>query len=89
MNAAQRELLEETGYSAARWASAGTFLVDGTRGICRAHFFVACDLKIAAEPQQSDNETCELVFMTSKDVSAAIQDGRICLLADIALYSLV
>lgn len=89
LHAAQRELVEETGYSAQRWTSAGSFLVDGTRGICRSHFFVAHELTMMAAPQQSDIETCGLIFMTSGEVSAAIRDGRICLLADIALYSLV
>lgn len=89
LHAAQRELLEETGYSAGRWTSVGKFLVDGTRGICWAHFFVVHDLQMVAAPRQSDIETCELVFMAPGEVFDAIRDGRICLLADIALYSLV
>lgn len=89
LQAAQRELLEEAGYSAGCWTSVGKYLVDGTRGICWAHFFVVHDLQMVAAPLQSDIETCELVFMTPDEVSDAIRDGRICLLADIALYSLV
>lgn len=88
LHAAQRELVEETGYCAQRWTSAGSFLVDGTRGICRAHFFIARELTLVASPQQYDIETCETVFLAPDEVAAAIRDGSICLLADIALYSL-
>lgn len=89
LEAAKRELVEETGYDAACWISAGTFFVDGTRGICRAHFFVAHGLTMVVVPQHSDIESCDLIFMSLDEVSDAIKDGRICLLADIALYSLV
>src|SRR5687767_4783157 len=39
--AAQRELLEETGYAADEWISHGTFVVDGNRGNGNAHLFLA------------------------------------------------
>lgn len=87
--AAQRELLEETGLHADSWTSAGSYLVDGTRGICRAHLFVAQTLKQVAKPQQHDNETCTTELLTIDEVAAAIRDGSICLLPDIALYSLI
>ena len=89
LEAAKRELLEETGIKASCWSSAGKFLVDGTRGICTAHFFLAKDLSRAAKPLHSDIETCEVSFLTRGELINALQDGRICLLADIALYSLV
>jgi len=89
LQAAQRELLEETGFTATSWTSAGTFLVDGTRGICKAHFFIVSELQSVAVPLQSDIENCELVFLTQDEVSDAIKGGEICLLADIALYSLL
>ena len=89
LEAAERELLEETGIKAGRWTSAGKFLVDGTRGICNAHFFIATELTQAARPQRFDIETCATEFLTRDELSAALQDGRICLLADIAIYSLI
>lgn len=89
LKAAKRELLEETGILASCWDSVGKFLVDGTRGICNAHFFLAKDLSRVAKPLQSDIEICEVLFLTRDELINAFQDGRICLLADIALYSLV
>ena len=87
--AAERELLEETGIKAAHWTSAGKYLVDGTRGIGTAHFFIARELTQAAPPQQCDIETSASVFLTRNELTEALKDGRICLLADIALYSLI
>ena len=89
LEAAERELLEETGIKAGCWSSAGKFLVDGTRGICTAHFFIANELTQAAHPQRFDIETCATVFLTRDERAAALRDGSISLLADIALYSLV
>ena len=89
LEAAKRELLEETGIKASCWSSAGKFLVDGTRGICTAHFFMANELSWAVQPLHSDIETCDVVFLPRSELIGALQDGRICLLADIALYSLV
>ena len=89
LHAAQRELIEETGYMAEKWTSCGSFFVDGTRGICKAHFFIARGLKQVDSPEYSDIETCETVFLTQDEVFDAMRDGRICLLPDIALYSLV
>lgn len=89
LEAAKRELLEETGIAAKCWTSAGKFFVDGTRGICTAHFFLVRELSWVAKPQHSDIETCDTVFLTRSELTNALQDGRICLLADIALYALV
>ena len=41
LQAAQRELLEETGYVAPHWQAAGVFPVDANRGAGRACFFAA------------------------------------------------
>ena len=39
--AAQRELLEETGYESPDWLSLGSYLVDPNRGIATGHLFLA------------------------------------------------
>lgn len=63
--------------------------MDGTRGKCTAHFFLAKELSWTAKPLQTDIEACEVIFLSRSELVNAVQDGRICLLADIALYSLV
>src|SRR5215211_882791 len=39
--AAQRELLEETGYAASEWVALGTYAIDGNRGAGNGHLFLA------------------------------------------------
>lgn len=89
LEAAQRELLEETGIEAQQWIPVGSYHIDGTRGICKAHFFIAQELNQVALPEQHDIETCAIELLTIDDIAEAIRDGSICLLPDIALYSLV
>jgi ADP-ribose pyrophosphatase len=88
LQAAQRELLEETGYEAERWLSMGSFRVDGTRGICNAHLFFADNLRLVAQPLSNDMEECELLFMTQDEIRSAIHDKQIPLLPDIVILSM-
>lgn len=85
---ARRELLEETGFEAREWSGGGSFTVDGTRGICQAHFFFARGLAKVAEPHRHDMEECEPVFCGGEEIARHIADGTICLLPDIALLGL-
>lgn len=86
--AAQRELLEETGFESDQWASMGSFVVDGTRGICSAHLFSAENIRKVAVPETDDMEELELLFMSASDIRTAILDGQIPLLPDIAILSM-
>jgi len=88
LEAAKRELLEETGFEADIWTSLGSFVVDGTRGICTAHFFSAETLRHVAEPMDSDMEEFELLFMSTDEIRAAVCEGIIPLLPDIAILSM-
>ena len=89
LDAAKRELLEETGYEAAQWEELGSFVVDGTRGICRAHFFLAEGLTWTTTPVSNDMEECQLLFMSDADIRQAVRTSDICLLPDIALLSML
>lgn len=88
LQAAQRELFEETGYRSESWTSAGAFTIDGTRGICRAHFFFADNIELAGTPVMSEMEEFELALLGRDEVTARVRDGTICLMPDIALLSL-
>lgn len=86
--AAKRELLEETGYVAEQWTSMGSFVVDGTRGICTAHLFSAEKLCQVAAPMTNDMEEFELLFMSKDDIRVAVRENQIVLLPDIAILSM-
>ncbi|NDJ35102.1 MAG: NUDIX hydrolase [Chloroflexi bacterium] len=53
---AQRELLEETGYSASVWTGLGSFVLDGNRLYSRGHIYLATDAVQSAEPDSGDLE---------------------------------
>ncbi len=89
LGAAQRELLEETGYRAKNWQALGAYTVDGTRGICRAHLYLATQLEQISTPHYNDMEELELIHLDRTALAEAVHDGSICLLPDIALLSIV
>lgn len=88
LEAAKRELLEETGFEADKWTPMGSFVVDGTRGICTAHLFSAEALRHMAGPEKNDMEEFELLFMSADEIRAAVSKGMIPLLPDIAILSM-
>jgi ADP-ribose pyrophosphatase len=75
LEAAKRELREETGYAAARWTSLGRFAVDGNRGSGNAHLFLAEDAERVAEIDRDDLEEMQLLEMPIADVRAALKAG--------------
>lgn len=87
LEAACRELLEETGFVAWNWSKLGSFVVDGTRGICTAHLFLAEGLRQDNVPEANDMEEFELTFLTPNQIRQAFYCGEIPLLPDLALLS--
>jgi ADP-ribose pyrophosphatase len=74
--AAQRELLEETGYEAVDWINLGTYFVDGNRGAGKAHLFLAREAYRVAEPDADDLEEQDLLQLTRAEVEAALVAGE-------------
>jgi ADP-ribose pyrophosphatase len=54
--AAQRELLEETGYEGAEWIPLGSYRVDANRGAGMAYFFLALGVRRITEAVSDDLE---------------------------------
>ncbi|MBM3878709.1 MAG: NUDIX hydrolase [Verrucomicrobia bacterium] len=77
LQAAQRELLEETGHVAGRWRSLGAYTADANHGCGRAHFFAAEELRCADTPRSGDLEAMELVFLTPQGLLEAMTRGEI------------
>jgi ADP-ribose pyrophosphatase len=86
--AAQRELLEETGYESSAWASLGTYRVDPNRGMGVAHFFLARDARRVAERAADDLEEQELLLLTRAELAAALAGGEFKVLAWAAIVAL-
>jgi ADP-ribose pyrophosphatase len=75
LDAARRELLEETGYEATEWASLGRYVVDGNRGCGVGHLCLARGARKVAEPNADDLEEQELVLLTREEVEEALLAG--------------
>lgn len=74
--AAQRELLEETGYQAAEWIELGHYPVDGNRGAGAAHLFFARGAYPVAEPEADDLEEQELLHLSRVELKTALAAGE-------------
>ena len=86
--AAQRELLEETGYTAPDWVSLGTFWVDGNRGAGRANLFLARGARRVQDPHADDLEEQQLLRLSRAEVQLALAAGEFRVLAWAAIVAL-
>jgi ADP-ribose pyrophosphatase len=66
--AAQRELLEETGYAAPEWIDLGTYVVDSNRGCGNAHLFLALQAEPVAVIQSDDLEDQQLILLNRDEL---------------------
>ena len=74
--AAQRELLEETGYTAGRWIDLGHYVVGGNRGIATGYLYLALDAVPVAAPDADDLEEQELLLLSRAEVESALKAGE-------------
>jgi ADP-ribose pyrophosphatase len=81
LEAAKRELLEETGYVAAEWVNLGQYRVDGNIGCGVAHLFLACQAQWAREPVSDDLEEQVLLRLSRQQIEEALRNGEFKVLA--------
>lgn len=74
--AAQRELLEETGYEAPQWISLGHFAVDGNRGAGMAYFYLALRARRVSTVHADDLEEQQLLLLNQVEVEEALSNGE-------------
>jgi 8-oxo-dGTP pyrophosphatase MutT (NUDIX family) len=76
IDAAKRELREETGFEAHRWIALGEYRVDANRGVGKGHLFLASGAIKVCEPRSDDLEEQELLFMRRDEVLSAVKAGE-------------
>jgi ADP-ribose pyrophosphatase len=86
--AAQRELLEETGYQCNNWETLGSFATHGSYGCGRAHIFMARNARRVAEPNSGDLEEMEITLMSPNQLGDAVRRGQFELLGSVAVIAM-
>jgi ADP-ribose pyrophosphatase len=81
LEAAKRELLEETGYEAPDWIHLGRYPVEGNRGCGRANLFLAQNARKVTEPNADDLEEQEFLYLSRTEVEDAIANEEFKILA--------
>lgn len=89
MEAAKRELLEETGYVASGWVKLIEMVTDSNQRCSVGHLFYATGARQVALPNSGDLEEQELVFLTRAEAVVAIRSGEIRLTGALAALALV
>lgn len=88
LQAAKRELLEETGHKAAEWIDLGSYRVGASRGIAMAHFYLARDAYRVAAPIADDLEEQHLLHLSRAEVETALSQGEFKVLPWAAIVAL-
>lgn len=86
--AAQRELLEETGYGGGEWVALGSFRTSGSQGGSTAHAFRCTGAVKLAEPDAGDLEEMTVELLDRAALTKAIAAGEFAVAGDLAALSL-
>lgn len=75
--AAERELLEETGFASSEWSKIGVIDPNPAIQANRCHTYLAKNAERHARPRFDGNERCRLVLAPYADVGTLVASGRI------------
>ncbi len=88
LQTAQRELLEETGYSSNDWQLLGSFITHVHQVCSKVHFFFADNAIRIAKPRSNDLEDMEIILMNEKEIIKAIKNENIISMGTITALTL-
>ncbi len=77
IEAAKRELLEETGYSGDAWEPLGSFIPHSNYGSGKVHIFKAENLEKSKDPSSGDLEKMEITLYDQNSLLEELKMGRI------------
>ncbi len=75
--AAQRELREETGYTAPEWHFLGEFFIDSNRGAGQAYAYLACGAEQSHPPEPEETEIIHQRLLSLDETRQAWRNGTI------------
>lgn len=88
LEAAKRELREETGHTAEEWTKVAALFANPARQTNRVHCFLARGLDQVGPQALDDSEGISFEFVTEAEVMHRIQNGEFCQALHVASYLL-
>ena len=88
LDAARRELLEETGYTSEDWTPLGAFQSNSNQGGGKIFMFEARSARKTAEANSGDLEEIEIVLLDDAQLEGAIKGGEMVALSSVTASSL-
>lgn len=76
LEAAQRELLEETGYAGGEWQSFGMSVPDASGSVIKCHHFIATEVEYQQAPKLDRTEEIKTHLIDESELKAMMSDGR-------------
>lgn len=76
LDAAPRELLEETGFQARHWQPVATFFANPARQTNRVHVYLASGLTRVSDQKLDDSEDIACSEASANELNTMIKDGR-------------
>lgn len=76
LEAAKRELLEETGYAGGGWKAFGISVPDASGSIIKCHHFIATDVEYQQAPKPEHTEEIKIHLANESELKAMMSDGR-------------
>lgn len=77
LEAAKRELLEETGYSSDEWESFGIYAPNPNSMTNKCYTFIARNIEKISDPHREQSEDIELHFVSEEEIKILLKDGEI------------
>lgn len=78
LEAAKRELLEETGYAGGEWRPFGQYMPNASGMNNTCYTFIAKGVKKLQEPHLEDSEDIKLYLLTIKQIKEYLKEEKIC-----------
>jgi ADP-ribose diphosphatase len=88
LEAAQRELLEETGFTADSWVPLGSFVLNGNQRIAQSHVFLATECNQIQPPAAGDLEEMQVITQPWNEVLTSLKENSFPIISHTTALSL-
>ncbi|MDX2099799.1 MAG: NUDIX hydrolase [Leptolyngbyaceae cyanobacterium bins.59] len=89
LEAAKRELLEETGYIADSWQNLGRFVANANYGCGSPALFIASNARQVAQPHSGDLEEMEILLLHPDELIEAVRQGEFVVVSTVMAIAFV